>query len=224
MFQWERHFKPCLINQHSTVTLTESQSANENVSRFISGAATYLFSHPEHIINKHACSVLKRDVWRSVSHIIIDEAHCVVQWGHDFRPDFQQLAKLRSIFPSAFFITMTATATVNMQKEISRALCMKRFSTVSTNVDRRNVKIVVTRRLPSTGGQNTPEDAFDNVMGPFLDQLYQDVDRYPRTIVYTKLKWCGYGYSLAKRKALELNNPRLVQRVSQFHASCTERV
>lgn len=118
---------------------------------------------------------------------------------------------------------MTATATVNMQKEISRALCMKRFSTISTNVDRRNVKIVVTRRLPSTGGQNTPEDAFDNVMGPFLDQLYQDVDRYPRTIVYTKLKWCGYGYSLANIKALELNNLRL-QRVSQFHASCTERV
>lgn len=56
---------------------------------------------------------------------------------------------------------MTATATVNMQKEISRALCMKRFCTISTNVDRRNVKIVVTRRLPSTGGQNTPEDAFD---------------------------------------------------------------
>lgn len=128
------------------------------------------------------------------------------------------------LYFSAFFITMTATATVNMQKEISRALCMKRFSTISTNVDRRNVKIVVTRRLPSTGGQNTPEDAFDNVMGPFLDQLYQDVDRYPRTIVYSKLKWCGYGYSLAKRKALELNNPRLVQRVSQFHASCTERV
>lgn len=148
-----------------------------NVSRFISGDATYIFSHPEHIINKHVCSVLKRDVWRSVSHII-DETHCVVHWGHDFRPDFQQLAKLRSIFPSAFFITMTATATVNMQKEISRALCMKRFCTISTNVDRRNVKIVVTRRLPSTGGQNTPEDAFD-----FLDQLYQDVDRYPRTIV-----------------------------------------
>lgn len=170
MFQWERHFKPCLINQHSTVsaTFTESKSANENVSRFISGDATYLFSHPEHIINKHVCSVLKRDVWRSVSHIIIDEAHCVVQWGHDFRPDFQQLAKLRSIFPSAFFITMTATATVNMQKEISRALCMKRFSTISTNVDRRNVKIVVTRRLPSTGGKNTPEDAFDNVIGPFF--------------------------------------------------------
>lgn len=62
---------------------------------------------------------------------------------------------------------------------------MKRFSTKFNNVDRRNVKIVVARRLPSTGGQNTPEDAFANVMGPFLDQLYQHVDRYP--IVYTKL-------------------------------------
>lgn len=76
---------------------------------------------------------------------------------------FNSLQNSDLYFPQPFFITMT----VNMQKEISRALCVKRFSTISTNEDRRNVRIVVTRRLPSTGGQNTPEDAFDNVMGPF---------------------------------------------------------
>lgn len=78
-----------------------------------------------------------------------------------FAQTFNSLQNSDLYFPQPFFITMTATATVNMQKEISRALCMKRFCTISTNVDRRNVKIVVTRRLPSTGGQNTPEDAFD---------------------------------------------------------------
>lgn len=104
---------------------------------------------------------------------------------------------------------MTATATVNIQKEISRALCMKRFSTISTNVDRRNVKIVVTRRLPSTGGQNTPEDAFDNVMGPFLDQLYQDVDRYPRTIVYTKNKMVWVRILSGKKKGFGVKQPTI---------------
>lgn len=159
-----------------------------------------------------------------MSHIIVDEAHCVVQWGRDFRPDFQQLAKLRSIFPSAHFITMTATATISMQKEISKVLCMKKYRTISTNVDRKNVKVVVSKRLPSTGGKHTPEDAFDKVMGPFIDQFYENIDHYPRTIVYTKLKWCGYGYSLAKRKAIEVDKPLLVEHVSQFHASCTEKV
>ena len=109
------------------------------------GNATYLFSHPEHIIDKYVCRILKGSAWENVSHIIVDEAHCVVQWGRDFRPDFQQLAKLRSIFPSAHFITMTATATISMQKEISKVLCMKKYRTISTNVDRKNVKVVVSK-------------------------------------------------------------------------------
>ena len=188
------------------------------------GNVTYLFAHPEHIIDKYVCRILKGSAWENVSHIIVDEAHCVVQWGRDFRPDFQQLAKLRSIFPSAHFITMTATATISMQKEISKVLCMKKYRTISTNVDRKNVKVVVSKRLPSTGGKHTPEDAFDEVMGPFIDQFYENIDHYPRTIVYTKLKWCGYGYSLAKRKAIEVDKPLLVEHVSQFHASCTEKV
>lgn len=78
----------------------ESQSANENVSRFISGAATYLFSHPEHIINKHACSV-SGEVCRTSSltrHIVLFNG------ATTFAQTFNSLQNSDLYFPQPFLL------------------------------------------------------------------------------------------------------------------------
>ena len=67
--------------------------------------------------------IFRTNVWQSrVKHIVIDEAHCVVQWGHGFREKFTELSKLKAMFPRANILAITATATITTQNKIIEVL------------------------------------------------------------------------------------------------------
>jgi ATP-dependent DNA helicase RecQ len=61
----------------------------------------------------------------NVSQIAIDEAHCISEWGHDFRPEYRELAKLRAHFPDAPIMALTATATERVRKDILKQLQLR---------------------------------------------------------------------------------------------------
>lgn len=83
----------------------------------------YILGHPETILDDKMHDILL-SISSRVSWIVVDEAHCIVQWGHSFRPLYEKLDRLRAIFPDANVLALTATASIGMREEIARKLVM----------------------------------------------------------------------------------------------------
>ncbi|XP_047204676.1 Bloom syndrome protein homolog isoform X2 [Girardinichthys multiradiatus] len=83
-----------------------------------------------------------------VARFVIDEAHCVSQWGHDFRPDYKKLHELRQKFPNIPMMALTATATPRVQKDILNQLNMSRPQVFTMSFNRTNLKYSVLPKKP----------------------------------------------------------------------------
>ena len=85
----------------------------------------------------------------SVALFAIDEAHCVSQWGHDFRPEYVQLGRLRGLFPGAPIIACTATADPETRDDVRLRLGLSEAAVFVTGFDRPNIRYtVVEKREP----------------------------------------------------------------------------
>ena len=78
-----------------------------------------LYVAPERLMLRGFLANLKG--W-NVNQIAIDEAHCISEWGHDFRPEYRRLAELRELFPQTPVMALTATATRRVQSDIVKQL------------------------------------------------------------------------------------------------------
>jgi ATP-dependent DNA helicase RecQ len=83
----------------------------------------YIFCHPETILDERMHNILL-SISKRVSWIVIDEVHCIVKWGPNFRPAYEQLDRLRAIFPDANILALTATASSKTRDEISVKLAL----------------------------------------------------------------------------------------------------
>lgn len=104
-----------------------------------------LYITPELISKSQAMVNAFRDLHRrrKLARFVIDEAHCVSQWGHDFRPDYKLLGEVRQQFPGVPVIALTATATENVKIDVIHNLGIKNCETFSQSFNRPNLNYEV---------------------------------------------------------------------------------
>ena len=104
---------------------------------FIAGELDLLYLAPERLRVSSTADLLDRG---TIALFAIDEAHCVSQWGHDFRPDYLQLSVLHERWPSIPRIALTATATEPTRKEIAQRLDLTGARQFVSSFDRPNIQ------------------------------------------------------------------------------------
>ena len=102
------------------------------------GEVKILYVSPEGLVSAKIMDLL-HDVRVKVSCITIDEAHCVSEWGHDFRPEFLEIASIRRQFPEAVCLALTATATAQVQQDIVSNLGLKNPTVLISSFNRPNI-------------------------------------------------------------------------------------
>jgi ATP-dependent DNA helicase RecQ len=104
---------------NSTLDFDEYARRREGFAR---GAYRLLYVAPERLLNEEFLRELQG--W-SVARIAVDEAHCISEWGHDFRPEYRRLAEVRERFPGVPVVALTATANAHVRADICSGLRMR---------------------------------------------------------------------------------------------------
>jgi ATP-dependent DNA helicase RecQ len=127
---------------NSTLSAGEKSSVADGIRE---GRYKLLYVAPERLVGDGSTSFLSLLTSRQVSFVAIDEAHCISQWGHDFRPEYRQLRQLKQRLPSVSLHAFTATATARVRSDIMSELGLASPVEIVGSFDRPNL---VYRVLP----------------------------------------------------------------------------
>ena len=119
---------------NSSQTLEQQQKVQ---NKLISGQLKLLYVSPEKVMTNSFFQLIS---YSKVSFIAIDEAHCISQWGHDFRPEYTQLGGLKASFPHAPIMALTATADYATRQDILTHLNLENPHRYIGSFDRPNIR------------------------------------------------------------------------------------
>lgn len=123
---------------NSTLTLSETY---ERIHEAIAGKYKLLYIAPERLESPEFIQDLRK---MEIPLVAVDEAHCISQWGHDFRPSYRQIKKLvKSLDDEPFVLALTATATPQVREDICRSLEIDEQNTIITGFERENLSFSV---------------------------------------------------------------------------------
>lgn len=128
---------------NSTLTRAEERATQEEIRE---GEHQLIYVTPERLERPEYLDLLKR---AGVSLFVVDEAHCISQWGHDFRPAYLGLRDAIQALGHPPVLALTATATPQVEEDIVRQLGLKSPAVVNTGIDRPNLYLEVLRTVNS---------------------------------------------------------------------------
>lgn len=122
---------------HAGLSMSEHRRVMEKCEN---GNCKFLYISPERLESRAFLDRIKR---LNVCLIVVDEAHCISQWGYDFRPSFLKISSLRKVFPTVPVLALTATATQLVVDDIQEKLQFKAPNVFKTSFVRGNISYVV---------------------------------------------------------------------------------
>jgi ATP-dependent DNA helicase RecQ len=126
------------------------QECDEIMDMCYAGMVKFLYLSPERLSSSHTLSFLQA---LKINFFVIDEAHCISQWGHEFRDDYRLLGNLKANFPSTAIAAFTATATESVIDDIMRELRLQNPLLLKGSVFRKNIFISAERRISNGQAQ-----------------------------------------------------------------------
>jgi ATP-dependent DNA helicase RecQ len=138
---------------NSTLTYQEMAEVERSMLR---GDVDIIYIAPERLMTEHMLSLLDQT---TIALFAIDEAHCVSQWGHDFRKEYQQLSILHERYPGIPRIALTATADKRTRAEILQQLNLQNAAVYVNSFDRPNIRYSI------NDGQNQREQLWRFIQG-----------------------------------------------------------
>lgn len=131
----------------------------------------------------------------TLARIVIDEAHCVSTWGHDFRPDYKRLGELKKRFPNVPMMALTATANPRVRADVTHQLQIENCKWFLSSFNRPNLKYMV---LPKKG-TSTINEIIDWIKAKYIKAsgiIYclsrKDCETTAEKLCLAKLSACCY--------------------------------
>ena len=127
--------------------ISSSQDNNENartLQALLQGELKFIYVSPERLSSNDFIGVLHRI---EINYFVIDEAHCVSAWGHEFRAEYRNLNRLKQFFPTTCVAAFTATATKKVEADIAQSLQLENPKHFRAKTQRDNLEIVCEARV-----------------------------------------------------------------------------
>jgi ATP-dependent DNA helicase RecQ len=122
----------------------KAAEARKTLARLHDNSLDLIYVAPERLMSD---SFIERMQDIEIALFAIDEAHCISQWGHDFRPEYRQLGRLRQLLPGPPIIALTATAEPHTREDILKGLGLTGARTFVTGFDRPNIRYTVVDKI-----------------------------------------------------------------------------
>tara|TARA_B100001758_G_C18416294_1_gene620071 strand:- start:1678 stop:3561 length:1884 start_codon:yes stop_codon:yes gene_type:complete len=135
-----RHLKSKGIKSTVITSDMHYNDIDTALTNCIYGGIKFLYLSPEKLKNKLVKNRIKE---MKINMITVDEAHCISEWGHNFRPAYRYISDIRNIIPKAPILALTATATKEVINDIERNLLFKKKNLIKSSFSRENISYIV---------------------------------------------------------------------------------
>lgn len=183
---------------NSTLNAEERET---RLQAFLNDKLKLLYVTPERFRKK---DFIERISKKKISLLAVDEAHCISEWGHDFRPDYSRIGEFRALMGNPLTIALTATATKSVQKDIIKKLHLNEseIEVFQQGIDRPNLRLEVRDVFHEKEKVNEISSIIKNYPGAGIIyfSLIQTLEKYSEKIGDTGIEHLVYHGKLSDRE------------------------